>query len=124
MANINLILIIILTISFLTILYLINKHNRAYAAVEQKQEDTQHIVHKYMANNISSSGLNDNVLNKHVAFISIAAGGGAGLCNQIMALAQGIFTAIDDSKKLIVVDSFNNQITSVGKSIPVNLAIS
>jgi hypothetical protein len=69
-----------------------------------------------MANNISSSGLNDNVLNKHVAFISIAAGGGAGLCNQIMALAQGIFTAIDDSKKLIVVDSFNNQITWVGKS--------
>ena len=97
--NINLLLILLLIVSFLTILYLINKYKQEYAAVEQKHETNQYIVHKYMANNISSSGLNDNVLNKHIAFVSVAAAGGAGLCNQIMALVQGIFTAIDNNKK-------------------------
>jgi hypothetical protein len=95
---------------------MIHKHKQEIAAAERKPENIPNIVQKYVDNNIGIVGLNDNVLGKHVAFISIAAGGGAGLCNEIMALAQGIFTAIDDNKKLIVVDSFNNQITWVGKS--------
>ena len=118
--SINLALLILLIVSFLCIVYLIHKHKQELVAVERKPENIPYIVQKYVDNNIGTFGLHDNVLSKHVAFVSIAANGGAGLCNQIMTLAQGIFRAIDDNKKIVVVDSFNNQITSVGKSTHVS----
>ena len=118
--SINLLLLVLLIISFLYIVYVIHKHKQELALVERKPENIPYIVQKYVDNTIGIVGLNDNVLNKHIALVSLIAERNEGLCNQIMTLVQGIFTAIDNNQKIVIVDSFNNQIQklSESKSIP------
>ena len=101
--SINLALLILLIVSFLCIVYLIHKHKQELVAVERKPENIPYIVQKYVDNNIGTFGLHDNVLSKHVALVSLIAERNEGLCNQIMTLVQGIFTAIDNNQKIVVV---------------------
>jgi cell division protein FtsL len=117
--SINLLLLILLIVSFLYIVYLIHKHKQELVAAERKPENIPSIVQKYVDNNIGTVGLHDNVLGKHVALVSLIAVRNEGLCNQIMTLIQGIFTAIDNNQKIVIVDSFNNQIQKLSESISI-----
>jgi hypothetical protein len=117
--TINLLLLILLILSFLSIVYLIHKNKQDLALVERKPENIPYIVQKYVDNTIGIVGLNDNVLNKHIALVSLVADRNEGLCNQIMTLIQGIFTAVDNKQKIVVVDSFNNQIQKLSESISI-----
>ena len=55
----------------------------------------------------------DTVLCKHMAFVSLVDDvKGGGLCNQVMALIDGITDAIKQNKKIVVVNDFNPQISS------------
>jgi len=57
----------------------------------------------------------DTVLQNHCACVSlIEVSKGGGLCNQLMAFLSGIFTAIQQQKRIVIVDDFNPQIVSLG----------